>query len=311
MKKLKHSLLSILGAALILSSSSVSASTMNLENDPFLFDVQPSNEVVQTQAINHESENPNENREIDGVLQYNQSEEEYSVQSNEPVLKSEFPITTQSQGGVMYSIMLLPLEGTGETEILYRINGFVGSKPNRIDLDIELYRGNERGTSGRSVGGCKAIVQGILNVKVGKTVTCTKKTSETGFYFAEVNSVVKNILGIPMGTDSAQSSQLLLNKHARIYPFHFDPWSGKTMTEPARADWTRTPSVEWTSNDRYEYIKKYSELHPSNGWNWNGVVTHIHHVRPRNLGGTNDYNNLIPIPRTVHEGLVSPWFAAY
>ncbi|WP_425414546.1 HNH endonuclease [Paenibacillus pinihumi] len=39
---------------------------------------------------------------------------------------------------------------------------------------------------------------------------------------------------------------------------------------------------------------------------WSGAVTHIHHVRPRNLGGTNDFNNLIPIPAVIHESRVSP-----
>lgn len=70
-----------------------------------------------------------------------------------------------------------------------------------------------------------------------------------------------------MGTDSVQTRQILTNKNATIYPFHADPYSGKVMTEPAKANWARTPSIDWTTTDRANYIKKYSELYPNNNWN--------------------------------------------
>ncbi|PZT52156.1 HNH endonuclease signature motif containing protein [Paenibacillus silvae] len=150
-----------------------------------------------------------------------------------------------------------------------------------------------------------------MNVKEGKTVNCNKKISGTGYYFGEVKINIKNALGVSMGTDSSQTRQILTNKHATVYPYHYDPYSNKVMAEPARTDWARTTSVKWDSNDRYEYIKKYSELYPNNGWNWSGNVTHTHHVRPRNLGGTNAFDNIIPIPARVHESIVSPWFVGY
>ncbi|WP_110931661.1 HNH endonuclease signature motif containing protein [Paenibacillus bouchesdurhonensis] len=64
------------------------------------------------------------------------------------------------------------------------------------------------------------------------------------------------------------------------------------MAEPAKANWARTPSIDWTTTDRANYIKKYSELYPNNNWNWSGSVTNIHHIRPRNLGGTNAFHNI-------------------
>ncbi|WP_199925427.1 HNH endonuclease signature motif containing protein [Paenibacillus bouchesdurhonensis] len=148
-------------------------------------------------------------------------------------------------------------------------------------------------------------------MKVGKEVTCTKSITDTGFYFGQVDSNIKNILGISMGTDSVQTRQILTNKNATIYPFHADPYSGKVMTEPAKANWARTPSIDWTTTDRANYIKKYSELYPNNNWNWSGSVTNIHHIRPRNLGGTNAFDNLIPISTVLHQSVVTPWFAAY
>lgn len=265
------------------------------------------------EPIDSTTKNPNEIEEVQYVLSYDTATGAQStrlLETNESI-NSIDSITTQSQGAVVYGVLLTPIDGAGEANITFRINGFVGSKPNRIDLTYTLFRGVQRGTTGTSVGGCTSTVQGILNVKEGKTVVCTKKISQTGYYFAEVKLNIKNALGVSMGTDSSQTKQILTNKHATVYPFHYDPYSNKTMAEPARTDWARTTSIPWTNDDRGKYIKDYSEKFPKNGWNWSGNVTHIHHVRPRNLGGTNTFNNLIPIPARVHESIVSPWFTGY
>lgn len=50
---------------------------------------------------------------------------------------------------------------------------------------------------------------------------------------------MKNALGIYMGTDSAQTRQILTNKRATVYPYHYDPYSNKVKAEPARTDWTK------------------------------------------------------------------------
>ncbi|MBU5444116.1 HNH endonuclease [Paenibacillus sp. MSJ-34] len=41
------------------------------------------------------------------------------------------------------------------------------------------------------------------------------------------------------------------------------------------------------------------------------TVTEIHHIRPRNLGGTNDFSNLISLPKSFHQTIVTPWFSGY
>nr|WP_286119127.1 HNH endonuclease [Thermoactinomyces sp. DSM 45891] len=34
----------------------------------------------------------------------------------------------------------------------------------------------------------------------------------------------------------------------------------------------------------------------------------MHHIIPREYGGTNDFDNLIPLPRDFHQQRVTPWW---
>ncbi|MFC9706597.1 HNH endonuclease signature motif containing protein [Paenibacillus sp. NPDC056933] len=322
MNKFKNGFLGFLAAALILGLSPVSATAAQDNNEITVQQVEGNNEIAFVEPLDSISKssndnpndvNPNEIKEVQYLLSYNNATGVQSTRLLEPneTIETLDSVTPLAQGGVVYGVLLTPIDGAAEADISFRINGFVGSKPNRIDLTYTLFRGVQRGTTGTSVGGCTASIQGILNVKEGKTVVCNKKISQTGYYFGKVDLNIKNALGVSMGTDSSQTRQILTNKRATVYPHHYDPYSNKTMAEPARTDWARTASVTWGKTERGVYIKKYSELYPSNGWNWDGAVTHIHHVRPREYGGTNAFDNLIPIPARVHESIVSPWFTGY
>ncbi|MFD2700803.1 HNH endonuclease signature motif containing protein [Paenibacillus shunpengii] len=91
-------------------------------------------------------------------------------------------------------------------------------------------------------------------------------------------------------------------------PIYTDVASAKVMKEPARADWARTTPISWTTTDRNKYKDWFNKTYP-NVYDWS--LNEVHHMRPRNLGGTNDYSNLIPIPIHHHRSVVSPWFVAY
>lgn len=314
MKKFKNLFLGLLASSLILSLTP--SAVIAAEDNPEISvqQIGPNNQVAFVEPIKATSLNPNAIQEVNYLMTYDKTTGVQSTRQLEPgeTINSINSVTPQSQGGVLYSVLLTPLDGAEEADITFRIQGFVGSKPNRIDVNYTLYKGLTRGTTGTSVGGCSTIIQGVLNVKEGKTVTCNKKISGTGFYFGEVKLNIKNVLGTSIGTDSSQTRQILTNRRATVYPYHYDPYANKVMAEPARADWPRTgSSVIWGKTERGAYIKKYSELYPNNGWNWTGNVTHIHHVKPREFGGTNAFDNLIPIPARVHESIVSPWFTGY
>lgn len=224
-----------------------------------------------------------------------------------------YNVSPTSQGGVIYSVNALPIEGASEVEIRVRLDGFIGSKPNTVEVDLSLYRGNTRGTTGTYVNGCTASFKGLLGVKVGAEATCIRNISTTGFYFVNYTATAKNILGQVLGTDTGGTSQNLLNKRAERYPYYVDVWSGKVATEPSRADWPVVPvnqRTTWTTNDRANFIREYSELFPNNGWNWSGSVTNIHHIKPLKYGGNNDFSNLIPISVVEHYKFTS-WFNNY
>lgn len=218
-------------------------------------------------------------------------------------------INKADQGGVVFSNILIPIEGSGTVRLASKIVSFIGDKPHRIDFDLHLYRGVTRG-SGTYVKTCSSSLSGILGVQVGKEITCDLSIDSTGYYFLEAKHTIKNIFGMTIGTSTGQTSQYLLNRKATIYPFASDPYSGKVMTEP-RADWAYTGSIDWTNKDRGDFIAEYSRRYPNNRWNWDGAFTEIHHIRPRQYGGTNDFDNLIPLEKWFHQGPVERWWDYY
>ncbi len=46
---------------------------------------------------------------------------------------------------------------------------------------------------------------------------------------------------------------------------------------------------------------------PEGGWD----KYDIHHIRPREYGGTNDFGNLVPVRRDIHQQLLNPWWQGY
>jgi hypothetical protein len=43
------------------------------------------------------------------------------------------------------------------------------------------------------------------------------------------------------------------------------------------------------------------------GWKNND----IHHIRPREYGGQNNFENLVPVNRTIHQKQFNPWWQKY
>jgi RHS repeat-associated protein len=93
------------------------------------------------------------------------------------------------------------------------------------------------------------------------------------------------------------------------YPKVIDPRTGKEMPFPegnlqkvAKAD-----KVDWTKANRREFITEWHNLgypRPEGGWD----PLDIHHILPREYGGTNDFWNLIPVDRTFHQDVINEWW---
>lgn len=96
------------------------------------------------------------------------------------------------------------------------------------------------------------------------------------------------------------------------YPHAYHPGTGAEMPFPS-GDLERIPAdqrSEWTNMDRYYYIQQWHDMGyatPPGGWN----NYDIHHVRPREFGGDNSFENLIPVPRSLHNQRITPWWNNY
>lgn len=68
--------------------------------------------------------------------------------------------------------------------------------------------------------------------------------------------------------------------------------------------------VPWGPEQRAAYIKEWYNrgyATPEGGWqNYD-----IHHIIPREYGGTNDFNNLVPVERGVHQTEFNSWWRNY
>ncbi|SKF66996.1 Uncharacterised protein [Mycobacteroides abscessus subsp. bolletii] len=102
------------------------------------------------------------------------------------------------------------------------------------------------------------------------------------------------------------------NDNIEAYPRVYNPGTGDEMPFPA-GDLERMPRdqrSEWTNMDRYYFIQQWHDMGyetPPGGWS----MYDIHHIRPREFGGDNSFENLIPVPRPVHNQRVTPWWNNY
>ena len=103
-----------------------------------------------------------------------------------------------------------------------------------------------------------------------------------------------------------------VNPKGDSYPSVIDPRTGENIPLPSD-DLVKVPSnqqVIWDSTQRGLYIKEWYDngfATPAGGWeNYD-----IHHIVPREYGGGNDFWNLVPVERTIHQQQFNPWWTAY
>ncbi|WP_157890125.1 S8 family serine peptidase [Paenibacillus sp. DMB5] len=113
-------------------------------------------------------------------------------------------------------------------------------------------------------------------------------------------------------THSKDSVRILTNNLGNPFPLYRDSWSGQSLGFP-RTDWVKLPESQRTPRDpelRQKFIAWYVVKYGRPNFDW--ADYDIHHIRPLAFGGTNDFSNLIAIPRTPeHQKYVTPWFANY
>ncbi|WP_139151823.1 RHS repeat-associated core domain-containing protein [Shewanella colwelliana] len=108
--------------------------------------------------------------------------------------------------------------------------------------------------------------------------------------------------GIRLPSFPNRGSFNLLNKTGRFYPNIPDLRTGKSIIFPTGhlQKVAKSQRVSWGAQERGAFIKQsYDRGYktPRGGW----AEYDIHHIRPREFGGSNDFWNLAPIQRRTHQ----------
>lgn len=111
---------------------------------------------------------------------------------------------------------------------------------------------------------------------------------------------------------AAAGARVAVNAAGVPYPLVTDLRTGSPISYPGDG-LSRVPVAErvtWNAQDRGAFIKEWYDRGfetPPGGW----AGYDIHHVQPREYGGTNDFDNLVPVPRDIHQQQFNPWWANY
>jgi RHS repeat-associated protein len=108
---------------------------------------------------------------------------------------------------------------------------------------------------------------------------------------------------------AAEEEATLVNSAGRAYPRVPDPRTGEPIPTPTLPV-ARVPVEDralWGARERGAFIKEWYEQGystPEGGW----ANYDIHHITPREYGGTNDFNNLVPVLRGTHQQEFNAWW---
>jgi hypothetical protein len=103
-----------------------------------------------------------------------------------------------------------------------------------------------------------------------------------------------------------------VNGAGKHYPEILDPRTGKPILFPA-GPMKLVPKAErvtWDTEGRGAYIAEWYRRGfkaPEGGWK----KYDIHHIRPREYGGTNDFDNLVPVERGLHQSEFNAFWRDY
>ena len=132
-------------------------------------------------------------------------------------------------------------------------------------------------------------------------------TASAGFGGASLVSAFRGRFGAGF---SGRGS--VTNGAGKPYPEVLNPGTGELIPYPG-SGLSKVPvseRVSWGAKERGEFIKEWYDngySTPPGGW----AGYDIHHIQPRELGGTNDFDNLVPVLRDVHQQQFNSWWVNY
>ena len=196
---------------------------------------------------------------------------------------------------------------SGKFRVNFWIDSIEGVPPAAVDVQIEF--NTEPALAGPVNVNTLAPISKIGGLQTG-LLGFTELPAKTTFFnvagavgFIGVNGAV-NAKSIP------PTAIYLQNKIGQNFPEYVDPVSKKDAESPINTTWSKlAKSPDWTTQDRYLYIKTFSETYGNQSADfWN--TREVHHIRPRIYGGNNEFDNLMPILAPNHR-LITSWFNKY
>ncbi|NEP10648.1 MAG: HNH endonuclease [Symploca sp. SIO2C1] len=94
----------------------------------------------------------------------------------------------------------------------------------------------------------------------------------------------------------------IVNRIGKAYPSVVDPRTMQLIPFPKGnlVKIPRSKRVSWGLKERGQYIAQwYRQGYPDPPEGWKEYD--IHHIKPREFGGSNEFENLVPVLRKVHQ----------
>lgn len=138
-----------------------------------------------------------------------------------------------------------------------------------------------------------------------QNINCVAKTA---FYRAKISIGHTN----PQIWDVPPEGPMLFNRIGKKYPNHREAFTGKQIPE-ADPTWVKVPNPVRPDPGLKDRYITYLEQTYFNGEEqgrafWSAY--HLHHIRPRAYGGTNNWDNLAMIAIPVHAQYTG-WFNGF
>jgi RHS repeat-associated protein len=154
-----------------------------------------------------------------------------------------------------------------------------------------------------TVGGglaCAAVSGGTCAVPTGLVVTGEAVLGVEGMLLAGHGGVMLARAGSGSNVPS------------NPYPKVIDPRTGDFIPEPPEGlkPIPHNQRVLWGKQQRAAYIREwYDRGYPIPDGGWENYD--LHHIIPREYGGTNDFWNIVPIERKIHQQQFNLWWNSY
>lgn len=207
------------------------------------------------------------------------------------------PVYAQSSSGARtvgtYFNVSISGNGSGQlTAKLWRVGN-----PKSCNLTMQILYGTCRVETPVNVHKTKANITSVGTV--ASPTTLTTNISTTKYFIVKITGSFDGM------SANYKTYNILFNKKAVRYPQYTCPVSEIYCVAPYYSNFQKTNSIAW--NGRNAYIKWFNNKYNNgkNPWDWSGYE--IHHIRPRQYGGTNEYSNLIPLPKNIHTTFTTWW----